>query len=165
MRTFHDPLCGTRRIVRAYAAPPILRPLQVSRNAFICCKSRIVFFFFIIAVSSLLFLILLVFLIRYLLHVNLRVSLLCLWTRCLLISTGSTPAQLEEAEVGRRHAPGRTAEKKAAVSARRFRTEVMRVLNGLKVSHQTVSYHLKLMNASQISPASDLALSFSSSSR
>jgi hypothetical protein len=42
------------------------------------------------------------------------------------ISTGSTPAQLEEAEVGRRHAPGRTAEKKkAAVSARRFRTELI----------------------------------------
>ena len=34
------PLCGTRRIVRAYAVPPILQPLQKSRNAFICHRQR-----------------------------------------------------------------------------------------------------------------------------
>ncbi|MBR3429212.1 MAG: hypothetical protein IKG87_03845 [Clostridia bacterium] len=35
-----DPPCGARRIVRAYADPPILRPLQKSRNAFICHRQR-----------------------------------------------------------------------------------------------------------------------------
>jgi hypothetical protein len=35
-----SPPCGARRIVRAYADPPILRPLQKSRNAFICHRQR-----------------------------------------------------------------------------------------------------------------------------
>ena len=34
------PPCGARRTVRAYAVPPILRPLQKSRNAFLCHRQR-----------------------------------------------------------------------------------------------------------------------------
>ena len=34
------PLCGSRRIVRAYAVPPILRPLQKLRTRFICRRQR-----------------------------------------------------------------------------------------------------------------------------
>ena len=34
------PLCGSRRIVRAYAVPPILRPLQKLRARFICRRQR-----------------------------------------------------------------------------------------------------------------------------